>query len=95
MKTFGEWIKNERLKKNVKVRELARRLGIKSNQRIIYTERSEKMPREENLKQHCDALELDWTEVLLASGKIPEKYLPGVRRNMREIIRFLRKMQKV
>lgn len=95
MKTFGEYIKNVRLSKKLTMATVTERMGKTGNQCLVNWESGKIKPRLEGLKLLAKALEEPLLSLQIASGTISKKLLPGIRRNMAQVIKFLQKMQTV
>lgn len=95
MKSFGEWLKNKREGMELSRKELADLMGLSGPAKIHYMENGEHEPTRKTLEALIKAMGLPEEEVLLAAGIVPEGLRKGIRRNMAETLKFMKRMQKV
>lgn len=68
-KTFGDYIRDGRLAKEMSLRELARRVG-KSPSYLNDIEYNRRVPSEAVVRQLCEQLDLDVEVMLAAAGRV-------------------------
>ena len=94
MSGWGEWIKNKRECADMTQSQLSRALGKTGLTFVNYIEKGT-IPNRAGLELLARALDVPLDEMLLAAGIVPDEWQTGVRRNVKEVKKFLKRMQKV
>lgn len=88
--SFGEWLREARIEKDITLRSLAGQLGI-TPAYLSDIENGHRIPAEDVIQKLTDALELDFEEAMVRAGRFGQETENYVRRNT-EAVRLMREV---
>ncbi len=94
MSSFGDYLKNLREAQGLSIRAASRLLNKTGTTYVDGIERGKINPRPDSLEQLAAVYKIELDKLLIASGRIPDKYKKYVIRNIIRFTNFLEKLTK-